>query len=122
MTQVAGKDNPNDVTVTVSDDPSVQREQVIRMWNLHTQQHDLSGRVVMIARKLGKVIERMQRRERWEGGLTVLALDYVVTGCCQWIYSEALRQQVEDDRNEGETSNGNSAQSGGGRKRERKGR
>lgn len=122
MDNVTDEVNPEDLTLMVSDVPAVQRQEVVRIQNEYVLRNDLAGRVVMIATKMGKAIERLQRVQRWEGGLTALAMDYLATASCQALYGEMLRLQVEDDRNEGETSNGNSAQSGGGRKRERKGR
>ena len=107
MTQV---ETGNEIDLVVTEDPVVQRDQVLRMHSEYVRRHGLEGRVVMIGRKLAKLIARAQGRERWEAGLTVLALDYVLLGCCGQIYGEALRLQIQS---EGE-ANVNKAQSGGG--------
>lgn len=102
--------NPGELTFLVTDDIHSQREQVIRMWGRYSQEHHLGGRVAMIATKIANMLDKLQRKERWEAGLTVLALEYVALGCAEQIYGAALALQIEEDGGK----RVDSAQSGGG--------
>lgn len=110
MSQGPSESN-NDLTLVVTDDPGIQRAQVIAAWNAHVEKNDLAGKLILIARKLDAAILRLQRREGWSAGLTMLALDYVVGGYSTEMYSAAIALQTEEDA-VGGNGNGNSAQSG----------
>lgn len=118
------QDSNNDLTLVVTDNPDVQRAQVVAAWNRHVERNDLAGKLILIARKLDAAILRLQRREGWSAGLTMLSLDYVVGGYCTEMYSAAIALQTEEDAVRGK-SDGDSAQSGrsgGGRGSKGKGR
>lgn len=86
-----------DLTLVVTDDVGVQRTQVIAAWNAYVERHDLAGKLVVMARKLGGAIDRLQRREGWDAGLTMLAMDYLVGGVAEQVYSAAIALQTEED-------------------------
>lgn len=118
-------DSNSELTLVVTDDPAQQKVQVIAAWNSYMESHDLGGKVAVIARKLGGAVDRLQRREGWDAGLTMLAMDYVVGGCCEQMYSAAIALQTEEDGVSGGKSDGNVAQSGrsgsGGRRKGKRG-
>lgn len=119
MSQGTSESN-SDLTLLVSDNPDVQRSQVIVAWNRHVEKHDLAGKLILIAKKLDAAILRLQRREGWSAGLTMLSLDYVVGGYSTEMYNAALALQTEEDG--GGNGNGNSTQSGrSGKRRKRTG-
>jgi hypothetical protein len=85
-----------DINLPLTDDPTKQREYVLRCAAIDVQRNAVAEKQIQIARDIGREVNRMQQRKKWPAHIVALALDSLTQVLCETIYAKGAEIEIQE--------------------------